>query len=98
LKQILDLLIERKKEGIDIHIILDKLPLSHKVENPVIDISPIEYLHNNNVNVSVAFRELFHYKTILIDNKFVLTGTQNFYFNSCFNHYEEFLFLEGENI
>jgi hypothetical protein len=98
LKQILDVLIERMNEGIYVHVIFDKLPLAHKVENPVVDVSPIEYLHNNNVNVSVAFRELFHYKTILIDNNFVLTGTQNFYYNSCFNHYEEFLCLEGEVI
>lgn len=69
-KEIIDLVIEKHKSGIEVLIVIDHRTYTNKLESysKKYDISALEYFWKNGIDAKVFNGKMMHHKTIIIDN------------------------------
>ena len=102
-KPIVEALLKAAKKGIKIEIILDKRSAEVKqkdvdLENEVLVPEFISRYNFNNIKIFVYQGELLHYKTILIDDDIVTTGSCNFFNASLNRHEENYMLIESKKL
>lgn len=93
-KPITNALIQAKKRGVNIRIVLDHGQKSQKHSKEIIHILGKE-------NISLRFDhsvKIAHNKVMIIDNHLTLTGSYNWTHSAEFNNAENLIFIESQEI
>jgi len=93
-KAICDKIIELKQRGVDVAILLDK----RSYQRTESGFNSVLYLSENGVDVRIISLKLFHYKLILVDEEYVMSGSQNLYTDSFSEHYEDIVIYKDVNL
>lgn len=92
-KKIIDALIEAKKKGVEIEIILDRSNFHKKKQNV------IKLLESNQIKIyQDKVAGIAHNKVMIIDNTIVITGSFNFTENADKRNAENVIVLHDSNI
>ena len=102
-KPIAKALISAAKRGVNIQMILDKRSFENKqkdVDCKNETLIPKFICEHNLCNIEIfAYQgELLHYKTILIDDDMVTTGSCNFFNASINRHEENYMLIESKEL
>ena len=102
-KPIADALLRAKKRNVEINIILDSRSAEKKQKDVDLQNEVVvpNYLNQNGIqekDIKIYEGELLHHKVILIDKKFIMMGSSNFFNASLLRHEENYMLIESQEL